>query len=420
MQLPRAPRSPAIPALPRALWVVLALAAFGGLPFLTARAARADECNDLLAQAETLIAQGERAKDPAPLRQALRLLDRAEQACPFEPQAPFMAGLTFVLLGDRGGAHAAGRRLLGLLRQLSLQQNRPASEADFDSRVLYLSGLVKLRLENDPVGAERQLALVRERTPAFMAQAVQSALYAAVLQVGGRQMRQGDFEAAAKSMRQAALLAGDDAARRDAAQRNLAQVYKAGNRYPEAERILLELAREYPRDVVVQFALASTYADQYKFGDAIRAWRTVIRLIDEKTDVDPRDLAQLTEVRLRYGVSLILSTQDPEVRQEGLRVLEAYVKAHPDDGRGWSQLGRLLHEEFEGHARAAECLEKALALDPWCERTLRLLVTIYTIHVPNPGRVARLTHCLETNSDRRKAEMELRKKIRTDATDGCW
>ncbi len=82
--------------------------------------------------------RGERAKDPALLRQAARLLDRAEQLCPLEPQAPFMAGLTYVLLGEKDGAVGAGMRLLGLLRQGSLQQNRPPSEADVDPRVLYL------------------------------------------------------------------------------------------------------------------------------------------------------------------------------------------------------------------------------------------------------------------------------------------
>lgn len=399
----------------------MALAASGGLSLvLTARAARADGCDDLLAEAETLIAQGERAKDPAPVRQALRLLDRAEQTCPLEPQAPFMAGLACVLVGDREGALAAGRRLFGLLRQQSLEQNRPASEADVDSRVLYLSGLVRLRLESDPAGAERQLTLVRERTPSFMTRAVQSALYSAVVQVGTRQMRRGDFEASVKSMRKAALLAGDDAARRDAALRNLAQVFRASNRYPEAEKIFLELAREYPRDVVVQFALAGTYADQYKFEDAIRTWRTVIRLIDEKADVDSRDLAQLTEVRLRYGVSLIMGSQAPEVRKEGLREIEGYVKAHPDDGRGWFQLGRLLLEEFDEFAPAAEHLERALALDPWCERTMKLLVTLYTLHLPDPERAAKLSNCLEKNAGRRQAEIEMRKKTRTDGTDGCW
>jgi len=420
VQSPLRPRSATIRLLPRAPLLLLALAALGCLAFLPAHAAWADGCDDLYEQAEALIAQAERAKDPALLRQALRLLDRAEQACPLEPQGPFMTGLTNVLLADRGGALAAGRRLLSLLRQLSAQQNRPASEADVDSRVLYLSGLIRLHLENDPLGAERQLALVRERTPGFMAPAVQAALYSAVIQVGGRQMRLGDMESAAKSFRKASLLAGDDVARRDAAKRNLAQLFRASNRYPEAEKIFLELAAEYPRDVVVQFALAGTFADQFKFDDAIRTWRIVLRLIDEKAAVDPRDLAQLTEVRLRYGVTLIMSSEEPAVRQEGLRELEGYVKAQPGDARGWFQLGRLSLEEFENHPRAVDCLERAYALDPWCERTLKLLVTLYTLHVPNPERAARLASCLETNAPRRKAEIELRKKTRTDATDGCY
>ena len=360
-----------------------------------------------------------RSKDPSLLRQAARLLDRAEQVCPQEPQAPFMAGLTYVLLGEKDGAVGAGMRLLGLLRQGSLQQNRPPSEADVDPRVLYLAGLIRLHLEDDPNGAERQLSLVRQRAPGFMPQAVESALYSAVLRISGRLMRKGDYEGAARWTRRAIVLAGDDALRRDAARRNLAQIFAGNRKFPESEEILAALVRDYPRDVVVHYALAGVYAEQYKFDDAIRTWQIVLRLLDEKADVDPRDAAQMSEARLRYGISLILGATSPEMRQAGLAEMHAYVKAHPDDGRGWFQLGRVSHEDLDDQPHAVEYLEKALAIDPWCERTLRILVTIYTVHLPNPERAEKLKHCLETNAARRKAEIDLRKKVRSDATDGC-
>ncbi len=390
-----------------------------GLPLVGTRSARADACQDLLVQAEKLIARGEKAKDPVLLRQAIQVLDRAEQVCPEEAQAPFMAGLTYVLLGEKDAAVGAGMRMLGLLRQASLQQNRPPGEADLDPRVLYLAGLIRLHLDQDPVGAERQLSLVRQRTPMFMPRAVESALFSAVLLVGSRQMRKGDYEPSARSFRRAILLAGDDVARRDAARRNLAQVYRAAHEFPKSEEILVELAGEYPRDPVVQFALAGVFADQLKFDEAIRTWRIVLRLLDEKAPVDPRDLEQLQESRLRYGISLILGANSPEMKAAGLAEMLAYAKAHPDDGRGWFQLGRVSHEDLDDQAHAAEYLEKALVIDPWCERTLRLLVTIYTVHLPNPERAAKLSNCLEKNADRRKAEIELRKKVRSDGTDGC-
>jgi hypothetical protein len=211
--------------------VLLVLAAGLGLPLVGSRSARADGCEDLLAEAEKLMTRGERAKDPALLRQAARLLDRAEQLCPLEPQAPFMAG-HLVLLGEKDGAVGAGMRLLGLLRQGSLQQNRPPSEADVDPRVLYLAGLIRLHLEDDPNGAERQLSLVRQRAPGFMPQAVESALYSAVLRISGRLMRKGDYEGAARWTRRAIVLAGDDALRRDAARRNLAQIFAGNRKFP--------------------------------------------------------------------------------------------------------------------------------------------------------------------------------------------
>jgi hypothetical protein len=49
----------------------------------------------------------------------------------------------------------------------------------------------------------------------------------------------------------------------------------------------------------------------------------------------------------------------------------------------------------------------------------RILVTIYTVHLPNPERAEQPQALPETNAARRKAEIDLRKKVRSDATDGC-
>jgi tetratricopeptide (TPR) repeat protein len=168
---------------------------------------------------------------------------------------------------------------------------------------------------------------------------------------------------------------------------------------------------------VLRYALASVLADQMKFEEALAQWREVLALAGQPDTVDPRETGQLADARMRYGVTLLRSGD----LERGKAELLAYGKANDKDARVWFYLGQAAMEDFDDPDSALAWLEKARSLDPWCERTLRLLLDLYTNARKDEGRAKALQATLDSAADTaaRKREMDRRVQTRPDGMTGC-
>lgn len=396
-------------ALPLVLWLLVAVPAH---PRLAAAGPREDECRDLSRRAVALIAEAERGADARKARDAAAMLERAMRLCPEDIELPFQRALAFCIARDEDGARAALRVLADLV-------HGSGGAPDRDARVLYVRALVHFTFGNNAAACIEVLTVLESVSPQFLPAAVANLRYRAHLDYANQLAFAKAFHESVIHARLAVEAARGNERRVDFARRNLGQIYRMADRYPESQAEFEGLVKRYPDDAVLRYALASVLADQLKFEEACAQWREVLRLRGVPGSVDPREADQLSDAPLRYAVSLVHSGRV----EEGLQGIRAYVKARADDVRGWVHLGLVLldHADPPDPAGAADALENALRIDPLCERTLRKLVEVYTGAKPDAARAKELQALLDDpkEKDRRETAMERRKKTRPDRTTGC-
>jgi len=377
----------------------------------------ADECSRFVSAANVALAEAEKTKSPAKAREALGLLERAARLCPEDPQVPFLAGLACVLLADADGARTAAVSVERLMTARALESNRPASEGANDPRVLYLRALVSRNFGKRPDVAIELLGRIRARDPGFLPNAVMTVLFWSHIDYAIALSEAGDDEGSVKQAslaeavaRSARFDAQEKVDKIDLARHRRAQVLASGSRWAEAQDLLDDLAKRYPNDVHVRFDLSTAYAEQYRLDDAVASWRETLRLLA----VDSKYAELLSDAPMRLGVCLCQRGDTAE----GMKELQKYVDAHPNDSRGWYYLGKgaVLTDE---PCKAVEFLERARALDASCEGVLRELAKLYGTSCPDPKKAKELEEILEKGKVAREAEMKRRHHVRPDKTDGC-
>lgn len=417
--MPPHPR-PARRVLPLAL--VASTLVGGGAPGFAPPAACADaedaECQRRLTEALKWIQQAEKTADLVASQRAAEALDIAERRCPSNPTYPFWGGIARVFGHDTDGAQQALARLVKILAARAQERNRPADDAELDPTVLYLRAAMNLYLANQPGYAVRQLDQARHRDPRFLPDSVNVLMFRARVAYANLLSRDDKWAEAIKQTQLAIEEAryDPDAKRRDQALRNLAQLYRYDSRFKEAAEVFEGLVKRDPKNAVLHYGLAGTYADQLQFEDATREWQTVLRLLDE-TPPDPRDRENLADSRLRYGICLAHLGRIPEGRKE----IEDFLAKNPDDVRALFHLGWIHWEYLEDPDKAIESIEKARALDPICDAYLKALLTLYTVGRRDDAKARAIEDLLsdEAKKKERRAALDARSKERADRRDGC-
>lgn len=128
---------------------------------------------------------------------------------------------------------------------------------------------------------------------------------------------------------------------------NLARVYAEVGRQDQAIILLLQAEKIAPNRADIQMFLAHMAEESGFFGDAATAYDRYYQLRPQE-DTARRD----------RGFSYARSGRI----EDGLQDLRWYTERHPEDTRGWYQLGVV--ETVGSRERALQCFNKALALDP--------------------------------------------------------
>jgi tetratricopeptide (TPR) repeat protein len=385
------------------------------------------ECDATVQRALELVRDAEKTGNVASAQKAVELLLAAEKACPDEHEIAFWRGIAQVFARNHDGSREALGRVRHILADRAAHQNRPAATVNGDPHVLFLEAAIHHYLGTRPDLALEKLTQLKARDPRFMPDRVSLIKYAAHLAWGSLLVRRNELGEAVKqtklgvheAQQQMRFAPGNPGAvqRRDMANRNLAEIYRLSDRWVESQQVYEELGKLYPKDGVIHYGLASVYADQYLFSRAVEAWKIAVALIDNGSVTDSRDLVTVEDAKMRLGISLVMAQKI----EEGKKVLLAYSEAHPEDSRVWQYLGRFALEMWENFDEAEKWLNKAHQMDPWCADTLRDLVKLYTINKPDAvkrGDVERNLADPEIAA-KRKAEMDRRKRIRADASNGC-
>jgi tetratricopeptide (TPR) repeat protein len=374
-------------------------------------------CKELSKEAIRHLTEADESGDTAAALRGAALLDRAIVLCPEDPDLQFQLTLAYVLARADEKARASLRRLETVLRAQVRERGGPETEVLGDPRLLYARARISFTFGNNPKGALDDITRLRARDPKFLSGPVSSLEFRCRLAWANLLAKSNDVKEAVRQTRIAEQVARGDVKRQDIARRNLGQILRIGDQWVESQQVFEELVGRYPRDAVLRYALASVLADQLKFDEALVQWREVLALSAQPDTVDPRERDQLADAKMRYGVTLIHAGE----LEEGKKVLLEFAKANERDARVWFHLGNAAIESWDDPDAAVEWLEKARAIDPWCERTLRLLLNLYTNVRKDEGRAKALQTTLDSPTDiaARKRETDRRKETRPDGTTGC-
>jgi len=394
------------------------LAALACLGTGVARAEDDPECARRLQDALRLIQDAEKTGNVVSAQRAWETLEVAERRCRFDTTYPYYACLAHVFGRDTDGALRALDRVVEILVERQRQLNRPEKDASSEPMVLFLRAAIDLYLLDQPARAVERLTQARARNKQFHPDEVRTLFFRAYITHSNVLARKEEYE---KSIANALLAIEEVRAdptdkRRLEATRNLAQLYRFARRFSESQETWEALLKKNPKDAVYHYGFASVLADQYQFAAAVPEWVETIRLIEAGAG-DPADLAMLSDARLRYGVCLLHANRPDEGRKE----LDDFAAKNPTDPKPHIYLARFYLEQMEDVVKALAEAERARAIDPWCEVTLKLLLQIYANIKPDPEKEKSIKALLEDEGEAkaRKEEMERRRRSRRDQTDGC-
>ena len=128
---------------------------------------------------------------------------------------------------------------------------------------------------------------------------------------------------------------------------NLARVYAERRQQDQAIVLLVEAEKLAPERPDIQMFLAHMAEELGFFGDAAIAY-------DKYYKLRPNE----DTVRRERGFALARSAKI----EEGLKDLQWYVEQHPEDPRGWYELG--IAQTVQERDKALESFDKAVTLDP--------------------------------------------------------
>jgi tetratricopeptide (TPR) repeat protein len=397
------------------LAAILAVLVLGAAP----AAPNEVECERLRGLGKGLLKQAERERDPKRVaehaRDAVHQFERAEALCPHDPENPFWTATAHVFAGDVGGY----REALARLRKTA---------GPNEVRIPVIEGHFHYALGRRPDLAVAEFERARAIQPRFMEAQVSVHLwrarleYAKVLvdQALAMERRVGDnsssYEGAIAQLRLALRERGPSPASQFYARRNLAQVLRSASQFEASTALWKQLVTEAPKDPVVRYGYATVLADQLKTDEAIVEWEETLRLI-ETVGRNPADPSDLSDARLRLGRSLALAGRPEDARAQ----LERYVREQPADARGFYYLGLLYRDDIDDPDKAIEHLERAHALDPLCDETIKDLASLYTLVRPNPTRAKHFQDLLDSPEETERRAKARRERVfqRPDRTEGC-
>ena len=384
----------------------------------------------LLKQGHEALAQAERAWTAGDKAQARRFGLKAETLFEDvlrqnrrERQAALLGGQAAVFAGEA----ARARQWIERYRAIS-----PLGEGDPDLH--FLRAFVGLLADQNPAGAIRSLQRMYGLNARARPRARDNLWWIALSDLGRRLLQAGKPTEAARQFATGARVARRLGDRRKELLMlgDLGTAYIRADRFIEAMEVYEGLAKLEPRNPLWAWRLGMALANQSRFPEAITVYRKVLALRAEGVQVPRTHAEEMAELPLRLGNCLrhvAAGEAEPKKRARLLEEAETnirrFVETKPDDFRGHLWLGVLLQDQYEKPYEALAHYQRAFAIDPMCESVLRRMVQIHARHPAPEGTSAAdwktkrevLQKDLEEGAERRKAEMERRKKLRADT--GC-
>jgi tetratricopeptide (TPR) repeat protein len=368
------------------------------------------EMDPRLRAAIELVLAAERTPEPearaAKAREAVAKIVEAERSRTGDPaELAFWRGLAGVTAKDEREAKAA----LDRVRSTSRLGSR-------DSRAYYLHARVLIAFEPDRLDvAVRRLRTLRSQAPEFMTEPVERALFDALRIQAAKHVNRRDADGGVSLLQEAVTLTRTDPAKRIDARRELVRALGRAGRWMESRdeaTALLELSKG--RSLPDRYMLAVAHAAQNQWSPAVEHYSAVVAAIDAGTVPEP-GATVLREAILRRGNARRYLGDLPGAKAD----LERYVRELPDDGRGHYWLGMHYLDGLVDPKGALPHLERARALLPYCEDSLRALLMIYEVQVPDEAKAKALRKEIEEGAEARKKERERVAKDRTNESGIC-
>ncbi len=178
--------------------------------------------------------------------------------------------------------------------------------------------------------------------------------------IGLVHLKQGTFPLAVDAFKQAVTI---DAKWSDA-HSGLAEAYLKQGLLSQAEKSYAKAARLNPRGITAILGLGQVYAKQARYDDAITKFKKVIDIQHDNTDAH----YQLAQIYIKLGQKekaastmeyfRILRHTDPLLQKA-----QKWVKIHPDDPKGYNNLG-ILYLTRKRYDKAIENYKRAISLSP--------------------------------------------------------
>jgi tetratricopeptide (TPR) repeat protein len=197
----------------------------------------------------------------------------------------------------------------------------------------------------------------------------------------------------AKLYLRAAEVAGrrGDERREFAAWSNAGLALQLDNHFEEAADLFLRLRKRDPENPYWSWRAGLNVANQTRWADAVPLYEETIRLLDAgRGEAAQRPEMLLVHVRLANCRRMLAAGETSPARRGALlekarEGFARYVELAPKDSRGHYWMGVLLHEEMDRPYEALRHFQRAHALDPVCDASLRNLAQIHARYPPPPG-----------------------------------
>jgi tetratricopeptide (TPR) repeat protein len=337
-------------------------------------------------------------------REAGTILADLDRQHPRDKDVVFWRGIAAAYRGDAGEARASLQRLGELFG---------SARAAYPT---YLQALILLLTEpKRPSEAVRLLRGLPSRAPWFLPNQVRTTTYLALRANAEKLLNERSPDTAIETLNEAKALVKNDPARLLDTRMFLARALSISHRFVESQEEWEALSRETKGQVPgIEFGLATVHAGQNDWPGAIRAFTRVLELVDREK-VQTKGLRALREALLRRGNAYRLTGENDKAKAD----LEAYVQEFPDDSRGWYWLGFFRFESLEDPPGAREALERSRALAPYCESTLRKLLQLYEVALPDAAKAKVIREEIENGAKERGRLREEATKRRGDGADVC-
>ena len=371
------------------LWLVLVLKAeltFGGMPVA--------QPPDLL-----LVRQGVEAVEKGAYQQAVRILTQAVGQLTVSPVAVFYLAEAYMHLDQPGNAIPHYQRLVqsqpdavqahyGLasayreLEQypLAVESYQQAVNLSLGARLPNELPILKNRYSSTDILQDLGVAFSQLKQYQLAIQSFQRAISldsgkpAPYYNLGLVYFKRGKLELAITSFQQAVDLEPNYAD----AYNGLGETYLKQSKLKLATQAFQQSANIDPDQLSPYYGLGQIYSKQGKHQQAVEAYQQVIRIQPDYSDAHYNLARTYLKLGLREKATEIMSYFEDLRRTDPLlRQAQLWVKQHPDDPRGYHNLG-LVYEARRLYDRAIEFYQHALALSPDLAATCYNLGLVYS------------------------------------------